>query len=58
MNVEVGAEAALFPEKEYLNEIAVAVLGRMDTTVELYIFDEAHAIFLLSQSDPTPPSFP
>jgi hypothetical protein len=27
MNVEIGAEAALFPEKEYINGIAVAVLG-------------------------------
>jgi hypothetical protein len=26
MNVEIGAEAALFPEKEYINRIAVAVL--------------------------------
>jgi hypothetical protein len=26
MNVEIGAEAAQFPEKEYINEIAVAVL--------------------------------
>jgi hypothetical protein len=25
MNVEVGAEAALFPEKEYINGIFVAV---------------------------------
>ncbi len=25
MNVEFGAEAALFPEKEYINGIAVAV---------------------------------
>jgi hypothetical protein len=25
MNVEIGAEAALFPEKEYKNRIAVAV---------------------------------
>jgi hypothetical protein len=25
MNVEIGAEAALFPEKEYINETAVAV---------------------------------
>jgi hypothetical protein len=25
MNVVIGAEAALFPEKEYLNGIAVAV---------------------------------
>jgi hypothetical protein len=26
MNVEIGAEAALFPEKEYINGIFVAVL--------------------------------
>jgi hypothetical protein len=25
MNVEIGAEAALFPEKEYINVILVAV---------------------------------
>jgi hypothetical protein len=25
MNVEIGAAAALFPEKEYINGIAVAV---------------------------------
>jgi hypothetical protein len=25
MNVEIGAEASLFPEKEYINRIAVAV---------------------------------
>jgi hypothetical protein len=25
MNVEIGAEATLFPEKEYINGIAVAV---------------------------------
>jgi hypothetical protein len=25
MNVEIGAEAALFPEKEYINGIALAV---------------------------------
>ncbi len=25
MNVEIGAEAALFPEKKYINEIFVAV---------------------------------
>jgi hypothetical protein len=27
MNVEIGAEAALFREKEYINGIAVAVWG-------------------------------
>jgi hypothetical protein len=26
MNVEIGAEAAQFPEKEYINGIAVAVI--------------------------------
>ncbi len=30
MNVEIGAEAALFPEKEYLNGIAVAVYTPAD----------------------------
>jgi hypothetical protein len=25
MNVEIGAEAALFPEKDYINGMAVAV---------------------------------
>ncbi len=25
MNVDIGAEAALFPEKEYINRIAIAV---------------------------------
>ncbi len=28
MNVEIGAEAAKFPEKEYINGIAVAANGR------------------------------
>jgi hypothetical protein len=30
MNVETGAEAALFPEKEYINGIAVAVQITID----------------------------
>ncbi len=29
MNVEIGAEAALFPEKEYINGIAVAVYTKV-----------------------------
>ncbi len=28
MNVEIGAEAAQFPEKEYINGIAVAVYNK------------------------------
>ncbi len=27
MNVEIGAESALFPEKEYINGIAFSVQG-------------------------------
>jgi hypothetical protein len=33
MNVEIGAEAALFPEKEYIKGIFVAVWG--DPTTQL-----------------------
>jgi hypothetical protein len=29
MNVEIGAEAALFPEKEYISGIFVAVHSRL-----------------------------
>jgi hypothetical protein len=29
MNVEIGAEAALIPEMEYINGIAVAVQGQL-----------------------------
>jgi hypothetical protein len=39
MKVEIGAEAALFPEKEYINGIAVAVQykyksGHLENTVQ------------------------
>ena len=43
MNVEIGAEAAQFPEKEYINGIAVAVhssfyqLIRMHTQSHIWI---------------------
>jgi hypothetical protein len=36
LNVEIGAEAALFPEKEYINEIFVAV--------HVLMLFEAHAL--------------
>jgi hypothetical protein len=42
MNAEIGAEAALFPEKEYINGIAVAVLV-------LCIRDKFGAILCCSQ---------
>jgi hypothetical protein len=38
MNVEIGAEAALFPEKEYINGIAVAVWCRDIHKINLFIF--------------------
>jgi hypothetical protein len=33
MNVEIGAEAAQFPEKEYINGIAVAVCHGKDVII-------------------------
>jgi hypothetical protein len=36
MNVEMGAEAALFPEKEYMSGIFVAVLPISKTQAMLY----------------------
>jgi hypothetical protein len=35
MNVEIGAEAAQFPEKEYISGIFVAVLHSFCTKVNL-----------------------
>jgi hypothetical protein len=37
MNVEIGAEAAQFPEKEYINRIAVAVWGSWGGSVVVYV---------------------
>jgi hypothetical protein len=36
MNVEIGAEAAQFPEKEHINGIAVAVQAGMALTTLLF----------------------
>jgi hypothetical protein len=36
MNVEIGAEAALFPEKEYINGIAVAVQGGLNKALAIF----------------------
>ncbi len=36
MNVEIGAEAALFPEKQYINGIAVAVYIEYCNTVQRF----------------------
>jgi hypothetical protein len=35
MNVEIGAEAALFPEKDYINGIAVAVWPRISKIIRV-----------------------
>ncbi len=45
MNVEIGAEAAQFPEKEYLNGIAFAVLPYRDKVNSL-----RHTVFFVPQS--------
>jgi hypothetical protein len=39
MNVEIGAEAVLFPEKEYINGIAIAVYLKL--TVDCWSKDES-----------------
>jgi len=36
MNVEIGAEAAQFPEKEYINGIGVAVQQYNTLTVKVF----------------------
>ncbi len=38
MNVEIGAEAAQFPEKEYISGIAVAVYSLNPHRMELSTF--------------------
>jgi hypothetical protein len=49
MNVEIGAEAALFPEKEYINGIAVPVClcYSIVTLVKNIIFLTEHFFTLL-----------
>ncbi len=37
MNVEIGTEAALFPEKEYINGIAVAVYVKWNKILNLQV---------------------
>ncbi len=38
MNVEIGAEAALFPEKEYISGIFVAVYKKMSGKFHNFLF--------------------
>jgi hypothetical protein len=37
VNVEIGAEAALFPEKEYINGIDVAVQDTLSKTAAVFL---------------------
>jgi hypothetical protein len=50
MNVDIGAEAALFPEKEYINANAVAVCTNIFT-----IYEESLVIYMAL--NPIPLSF-
>jgi hypothetical protein len=45
MNVEIGAEAALFPEKEYINGIAVTVNRSF---LNFIMYKENSIFFLIS----------
>jgi hypothetical protein len=38
MNVEIGTEAALFPEKEYINGIFLAVFAPAEGADTLHLF--------------------
>jgi hypothetical protein len=53
MNVEIGAEAALFPEKEYISGIFVAVqyesLPQISGTFLFFAPDIFHILFLFLQ---------
>jgi hypothetical protein len=39
VNVEIGAEAAQFPEKEYINGIAVAVFAGKNLKFQRFVSD-------------------
>jgi hypothetical protein len=39
MNVEIGAEAALSPEGEYINVIVVAVQGAANIATRVHVAD-------------------
>ncbi len=50
MNIEIGAEAALFPEKEYKSEILLAV-DHLIGTIEYYWLMDPDPDSALSVSD-------
>ncbi len=43
MNVEIGAEAALIPEKDYINGIAVAVQHNLNIRQQLFAYAKCTA---------------
>jgi hypothetical protein len=45
MNVEIGAEAAQFPEKEYINEMAVAVRRKTFALQVEFVLAEVSALY-------------
>ncbi len=49
MNVEIGAEAAQFPVKEYINGIAVAVQIWSDIVFKFFAYSWAMNWFLFGQ---------
>jgi hypothetical protein len=48
MNVEIGTEAAQFPEKAYINEIFVAVHHTLETFHKMLLVGNSH--FVLQNS--------
>jgi hypothetical protein len=54
MNAEIGAEAAQFPEKEYINGIAVAVFAIACTSISAKFFQDktTKILFHLPSSSP------
>jgi hypothetical protein len=56
MNVEIGAEAAQFPEKEYINGIAVAVYNTITICPAQYVTFLAIIFCSLTQYNSSLPS--
>ncbi len=50
MNVEIGAEAALFPEKEYLSGICVAVQLVLYCTSFIFKYSSYNIVYTLEEN--------
>jgi hypothetical protein len=44
MNVEIGTEAAQFPEKEYINGFFLAVQGKWESDGGITVWDRSYSI--------------